>query len=262
MTPGAYNNHRTAFYHIFWHKGEENVHYIKNKKINLKHNSLLIIPPDIIHRFSLLKRNRGDVVLFSLTAFADTQDKHDFMTHCALFRNDYIIISPGSETFAFMVDSYFSLMRLFDGKEKGEAERTMLRNWLHNFLITIDREYRLQKTKSTPVIFTSSPDYMRQFKMLLDTHYKTQKYVHYYAESMNLSEKKLSQVVSSIHGITAKRYITEKILYEALLLVRNTTMNQSEIADELGLDFTYFVKLFRKQFGTTPAKYRREREHK
>jgi len=40
--------------------------------------------------------------------------------------------------------------------------------------------------------------------------------------------------------------------------LKNTTLNQGEIAYRLGLDFTYFIKFFRKHTGYTPAKYRQK----
>jgi AraC-like DNA-binding protein len=73
-----------------------------------------------------------------------------------------------------------------------------------------------------------------------------------------MTEKMLSRIVSGLYGISAKEYINEKLLREAVRLLKNTTLNQSEIACELGFDFSWFVKFFRKNMGITPAKYRQQ----
>jgi AraC-like DNA-binding protein len=139
-------------------------------------------------------------------------------------------------------------------KEIRLTDIVLLCNWLHNLLIVIEREYRLQERLINSLI--GSHHYIEQFKDLLDIHYQTEKTVHFYAEKLHLSDKKLSLIIFAEHGISAKEYISEKILSEAIRLLKNTTLNQSEIATELGLDLTYFINFFRRRMGITPAKYR------
>jgi AraC-like DNA-binding protein len=253
-----YNYHRTTFYHIFLYKGNDNFHHFENKKIRLDNNSLLVINQDILHKFSV-RQCRGEMILFSTAFFGSSEEKSNFLNHCLLFRNDYAVIKPLSDDFIACVESYFSLMKIQTGK--GQAtELSLLRNWLHNLLMIIDREYRLQKKW---LDIPDKKDYMHEvqkFRFLLDMHYRTQKQVCFYAERLNLSEKKLSTFVFSVYGISAKEYISEKVLSEAIRLLKNTTHTQGEIANELGFDFTYFVKFFRKRTGITPAKYRRQEE--
>ncbi|GAB6010093.1 helix-turn-helix domain-containing protein [Dysgonomonas reticulitermitis] len=252
-----YENHRASFFHIFWYKGEKNTHYIKNKKINVPCNSLLIVNHDILQRYSRHKC-KGDMVLFNTIFFAKTQEKTNYLNQCALFKRDYIIIPSVSEDLISSVDLYISLMRKQTGKEIRETEIILLRNWLHNLLIIIERNIN-HRNGFNPVI--NSQNYLPQFKDLLDIHYQTEKQVSFYAKELNISERKLSQIVYTVHGISAKEYINEKISIEAIRLIENTTLNQGEIAAKLGFDFTYFVKFFRKHFGITPSKYRQGKKN-
>jgi AraC-like DNA-binding protein len=139
-----------------------------------------------------------------------------------------------------------------------ETELILLRNWLHNLLITLEREYlsRQQRFGFPTGQNCTHEEEVRQFKILLDMHYRKQKQVGFYAKELGISEKKLAEAVSSVYGISVKKYINEKILTEAIRLLENTTLSQGEIALELGFDFTYFIKFFRKHTGMTPAKYR------
>jgi AraC-like DNA-binding protein len=254
-----YEYHRASFYHVFRYRGNGNYHYVKNRKIKVPDNSLLIVNCDILQRYSK-RKCKGDMVLFSSTFFTDSQEKADFLSQCALFKNDYVIIPPGTESFTSSVDLYFSLMRIQLRQTKiRETDKKMLRNWLHNLLITIEREYHLQKNQIAPIL--SSQNYLLQFKDLLNVYYQTEKQVHFYAKELGISDKMLSRIVSAAHGITAKEYISEKILSEAVRLLDTTTLNQDEIAARLGLDSVYFVKFFRKRFNLTPAKYRQNKEN-
>jgi len=201
------------------------------------------------------------MVLFTDTFLVRTPEKADFLNNCTLFQSNYAIIPMQSEEFITAVDTYFSLMRNLrpEGKLK-TAETGVLRNWLYILLMIIERQYRLRNTKFVASI--NNKDYMQQFKTLLDTHYQTQKQLVFYAKKLRISERKLSEIVYAAYGFSAKTYINEKILLEAILLLKNTTLNQGEIAHSLGLDFTYFIKFFRKHTGLTPAKYRQKENSK
>lgn len=97
---------------------------------------------------------------------------------------------------------------------------------------------------------------MKQFKTLINKHYKTEKQIEFYANTIGLTTKKLSSLVYSRHGYSAKQYINEKILREACWQLKFTTLTLGEIADNLGFDPVYFVKFFQRKTNTTPAKYR------
>jgi len=255
-----YNYHRVSFYHIFRLTGTGNAHFIENKKITLNNDCLLIINRDILQKYSKRKCT-GKMVLFTDTFIGRTPEKADFLNNCMLFQNSYVIIPLQSDKFTADVDTCFAQMKgLHPESELKTAETGVLRNWLYVLLMLIERQYRLRNMKL--IASSNNNDYMQQFKQMLDTHYATQKQLGFYAGKLSISEKKLSQIVHAAYGFSAKTYINEKILLEAILLLKNTTLNQGEIANKLGLDFTYFVKFFRKHTGLTPAKYRQRENSK
>jgi len=252
-----YAYHRVPFYHVFRYKGGGNIHYIDKRKITLKNDCLLLINRDIPHKYARQKSCRGNMVLFTDVFLSRTSEKSSFLNHCRIFQEDYLIVPLQSEPFTAIVDTCFSMMKKQYEKEVRQiVEITLMRNWLFILLMVIEREHRLRDPKL--LLSQNHNNYMLQFKTMLDTHFQTQKQVSFYAKELRLSEKKLSQIVYSVHGISAKTFINEKILLETILLLKHSTLNQGEIAERLGLDFTYFVKFFRKHKGMTPAKYRRQ----
>jgi len=257
VTQGAIHDyHRTTFYHVFRYNGKGNVHYVEGKKILLGKDSLLIINRNVLHKYATEKCS-GNMVLFTDTFLGSTQEKINFLNNSTLLQGSYVVIPMMSERFAVTVDFYFSQMRKLHIEKITDlplSTAVILRNCLHNMLLTIEREYRLRN--ATLIAPSNNNSYMLQFKNLLDVHYQEQKQVAFYAEMLKISEKKLSLITHHVHGISAKTYINEKIVQEAIWLLKNTTLNQGEIADRLGLDFTYFVKFFRKHIGSTPAKHR------
>jgi AraC-like DNA-binding protein len=259
-----YGRHRASFYHIFRYTGEDNTHYVANRKITPGRNSLLIINRDVLHRYSRRKCS-GTMVLFTDAFLCGTVEKTRFLNSYTLLRDSYAVVPIRSERHADLIDLYLSLIRKLQPGKKTDfrqatatvAQRQLLiasRNWLHNLLMTVEREYR----QRSPGLLAQpdADDCMSKFKALLNGHFRMEKQVRFYAEQLGVSEKKLSQTVDSVHGISAKTYINERIMQEAVYLLEHTTLNQGEIALRLGFDFTYFVKFFRKHTGGTPARYR------
>lgn len=72
----------------------------------------------------------------------------------------------------------------------------------------------------------------------------------------SLSVPYTSRIFKKHMNMTVTEYINNEKLYYACELIRNTSMNISEIADYLGYcDVFYFSKLFKKKFGISPSKY-------
>jgi len=251
-----YNNHRASFYHVFRFEGTDNAHYVENKKLTFSEDCLFFINYNVMHRYSE-QRCKGNMALFTDTFIGGTNEKIAFISSSKLMQVNYAVIPLRNERFAATVDSYFSLMRkrCHGKKNIPAAILVVLRNWLHNLLLMMEREY-LQRSASI-VIPSSDDERLTQFRSLLEKHYQTEKQVSFYAEKLHLTEKKLSQMIHAKHDVSAKVYINERLLQGAIWFLKNTTLSQGEIADKLGFDFTYFVKFFRKHTGITPAKYRK-----
>jgi AraC-like DNA-binding protein len=192
------------------------------------------------------------MVLFSPGFFVNSEERSSFLQHSSLFQSPYVILKPRSPEMIHLLTLYFSLMKQRPGK-KIKIDLTILLLWLHNLLIVLQREHDRQQSLSKG---DDDENYLRQFKKLLNKHYATEKQVCFYAGKLGLPERKLSRLVFVAHGINAKELISETVLRAAIHLVNHTTLTHGEIADRLGLDFTYFVKFFRKHTGLTPAKYR------
>lgn len=95
------------------------------------------------------------------------------------------------------------------------------------------------------------------FKALVAKHFLEQKDVSFYATTLNITPKHLSQILLSETGKTAKTLILEHVLLEAKSLLRQTPMTVLEICNWLGYtDHSYFTKAFKKSEGCTPLEYR------
>ena len=77
------------------------------------------------------------------------------------------------------------------------------------------------------------------------------------AAQVNLSPDYMAKIFKSVTGKTLSQFIIDERMEKAVLLMRTTRLNISQIAVEVGCaNFSYFSKLFKKHTGMTPREYR------
>lgn len=98
---------------------------------------------------------------------------------------------------------------------------------------------------------------LANFIDLIETYFKTERAVNFYAEKLFVTPKHLSAVLKEISGKTAGEWIDHRVILEAKLMLRTTGMNIQEIS--LALNFSnqsFFGKYFKHLTGISPRDYR------
>ena len=81
--------------------------------------------------------------------------------------------------------------------------------------------------------------------------------VQEYADRLNVAIRTLHKSVNECSGKTPLSLINDRIILEAMRMVRYTNLMIKEIAAELGFDDpSYFVKLFKRCTGHLPSDFR------
>lgn len=97
----------------------------------------------------------------------------------------------------------------------------------------------------------------RQFKALLEQHFKVWKQTSDYAAKIAIAAGHLNDTVKAISGASVSVQIQERNVLEAKRLLYNTDWTVSKIGFELGYeDPVYFGKLFKKHTRLTPQGFR------
>ena len=73
-----------------------------------------------------------------------------------------------------------------------------------------------------------------------------------------LSTKQVSRIIERAYGCTFSELVTDKRLAAAEMMLKNTDMKISEIAAGFCTSEAYFFVLFKKKYGISPLKYRKE----
>lgn len=125
----------------------------------------------------------------------------------------------------------------------------------------------LQKVTLTTVSVVENPQPMREndkIKEFVDSCDDiSQLCVGYVAEHFGISISNLSHRFKSQTGMNISNYIVTKRIECAKLLLTQTDMNLSEIAEKLSYCHTNsFMRVFKSIIGITPGEYRRQFTHK
>ncbi|APY11100.1 AraC family transcriptional regulator [Seonamhaeicola sp. S2-3] len=139
---------------------------------------------------------------------------------------------------------------------KDTIQAEMLRMLMARFIIIATR---LLKAKEAFLETTSNAkiDLLREFNMLVESHFKTEHSVSFYADKLYKSPKTLSNTFAKLHT-SPLQIIHERIVLEAKRLLIYTDKTAKEIAYDLGFeDASHLSRLFKKQTSFSPTEFKK-----
>ena len=96
------------------------------------------------------------------------------------------------------------------------------------------------------------------FIKLVETHFRVQRRVSWYAEQLNISPKYLSEIVKHVSKSSPNEWIEKYIVLELRVLLKNSTKNIKTLAKELNFPNQSFLgKYFKDHVGVSPSEYRK-----
>ena len=98
---------------------------------------------------------------------------------------------------------------------------------------------------------------IKNFEVLLEQNFKTEKSPFFYASQLNITLKHLNRICNEMLQKTTTEVIKARIILEAKRMLMDKKFTVNEIATELGFDdYSYFTRLFKKYTGMTPTDFR------
>ncbi|MFI6208024.1 helix-turn-helix domain-containing protein [Streptomyces sp. NPDC051041] len=117
---------------------------------------------------------------------------------------------------------------------------------------------RLAKARGTRPGAPVPNDTFRRFHAAVERDFAGTRRVEDYAAALGYSRRTLTRATEAATGMSAKRYIDERVVLEAKRELAHSPLPAGAIAARLGFrDSSDFTKFFRQRTGTTPAAFRR-----
>lgn len=190
------------------------------------------------------------------------------------FHNDFIIGKFGKsdllKTFEFLNVWGNPLVKL-DKQTSGYVLQLMKRmhtaysthgldqiDILQSYMIALLCEISVNYTPLSTGAEAQSVKLANRFKELVFKHIRTKHLVSDYASLLHISPNHLNRVIKQVTGKSPTKWIDDALMLEARVLLYQTDLSMSEVADELGIhDQSYFSRLFKKYAGVTPLVFRK-----
>ncbi|WP_040280605.1 helix-turn-helix domain-containing protein [Psychroserpens damuponensis] len=208
-----------------------------------------------IQYFQFIEGNDAIVYQFNREFYCiKDHDKEVGCVGLLFFGNEHIPVISISESEQHKFNTLHEVfLDEVDTTDTIQAE--MLRMLMARFII---KTTRLLKTKigDRPTL-KGTNDTLRQFNLLVETHYKTEHSVAFYANLLHKSPKTLSNSFSK-YKKSPLQIIHDRIVLETKRQLLYTDKSSKEIAYDIGFDdASHLSRLFKKQTALTPSEFKK-----
>jgi AraC family transcriptional activator of pobA len=254
--PPSYLNDpgRKDFFEIVWLKDENPLHDLKAEEFEMKGDWIYLIPPYRVHQLNKAGKN-GELLSFK-REILEEGDKEFLLDIFKIFnvQGEFSCLRLEKDAADDLSDVY----RLLNAEHlKKNADITIVKAFLKVFLL------KLIKVKEEE--FTGHDVHQKrvyEFLMLLESNYLMVRNIDFYAGKLDISSKRLNQILKEKLHKTGTQIIHDRIILEAKRLIIHSEHTIKEISYELGFsDRPYFSRFFKKQTDQTPEAFLKQAQH-
>ena len=183
------------------------------------------------------------------------KDIHE-LSSLFLFSRSHPVFNLSADE-SFMISQYYKALQYkVDDQNhhfRTEAVRSLLLTMLYDLSNAIFRLQQNNDKRQTraEAIFTA-------FIKLVEENFRRERRVSWYGERLFITPKYLSETAKLVSQKTPNEWIDNYVLLEIRVLLKNTTMNIKEIAQQLNFPNQSFLgKYFKEHVGMSPSEYRK-----
>jgi len=243
--------HRHDFYVLVLFTNGTGLHKIDFDEFDINKGSLFLMQPGQIHLWELSSDIDGYIVFFSKEIYnLHFRDKkiEEYLFFQSSKNNPELVLNIDEMK---QIQPYFELM-INENQEDQLQKKDKMLNLLDCILVEILRVYNIESNHLT----STYNHKLKEFEILLEQFYKTEKSPSFYADKMAITLKHLNRISKNTLNITITELITRRVVLESKRIIVDKNRTIAQIADELGYsNYSYFSKLFKKNVGITPTEF-------
>lgn len=178
----------------------------------------------------------------------------DFIPTLTYFNADTPFLKLNAENMTYVTSVMKSISDEMANFRRNDTQ--LLKALLLQILIWLNRNFSNQHPEKGCLAINR---YMSTFSNLVKEYFERYHNTCFYASQLNITSGHLNDLCKKQFGVSAKRFITNKIMSEAKKMILFSDAPVSEIADRLNYpDASYFIRSFRKYTGMTPLEFRKQ----
>ncbi|NHA04639.1 helix-turn-helix transcriptional regulator [Mucilaginibacter sp. HC2] len=195
-------------------------------------------------------------IVFSKAFLTENNVNSHFLESFSYFKSASLpVIYPDHEDAKMLLDIYLLMQQKLEREHhpyRMEISRSMLTTMLYEVESIYEKQHVMIKGKQT-----RKQELNVLFQELVFHHYKEHRNVQYYADSLYVSPKHLTETIKEVTGRTAGEWIDDAVVLEAKVLLRNHDISIARVAENIHFpDQSSFGKYFKKHTGMSPSDYR------
>lgn len=161
--------------------------------------------------------------------------------------------SPHREAVEGLMNVTATVYADLNNRFRYEIAKNLLQVWLMDLYDKTHRWFTPQDMEG----HNRQEELLKKFISLIHTHCASEREAGFYANTLCISTKYLTDICTAITGKSAKKLIDEFVLLEIKVLLQNTEFSIQEITNRLNFpDQSYLGRYFKRQMGISPSTYR------
>lgn len=243
-----------SFYSVVFTIEGKGTHILDKKNYPIADKQIFFVAPDREYTVSKDSDGRGYRLFFSQEYLLKRNIPLDIITDINLFKetDEYepIVLAEGD---------YSKLLHYIEELYLMQHSNELLTKYsLSSLLILFLIECSGVNSKvNNPKPASTAVPILREFKALVNQHYKQWHGTTRYAEALNITPDYLNRIVKSQTNKTAKEYIQNRIISAAKRLLDFTDLSNKQIGYQLGFSQpANFSAFFKKNVGVSPSEFR------
>ncbi len=251
--------HKHTFYEILWTETGKSKQIIDYKEYDVLPNSLFFISPNQVHQFEEWKPLKGGTILFTEDFFLYNHINKEKLFQLSFLDNFY------TNPCLYLTAKEFTEIKLtidllITEQERVDKNISITQSLLH---ILLEQVQRLVNMRTKNVMSPRCLILFKQFRELLEMHYKENQTASFYADKLFVTQHRLNEVSNSATGKKASGVIKSRSILEAKRLLTFTDLTISQIASQLNyFDSSYFSKVFKSIEKCTPNDFKKTMSEK
>ena len=239
--------HRHAYHELIWVREGRGRHLIDGEPVEFGPRTLTMIARGQVHQFQ-----RAEDVTAVVARFED-----DWLSSSRrwLFSGQSCTALSVPEEDAARFDALLDLLRVENERPAGPESAELRRHLLAAVLLWAQR-WREGQLEEGGASRTDLQLY-QQFDELLERDFAANHDAAHYADELGVTTGTLSRLLTKLTGRSTKQVILDRVILEAVRLLRFSNLQVKEIADRLGFSDQFaFSKAFKRQRGESPLDFR------
>lgn len=250
--PKRMKNIHTHFAYEVFFVTDGNLELVSERGITTYERKIVIIPPKIKH-FTTPSSRGSFGLLFSVEnskgSALSTQFQAALSKECS---NAVACELPITDDIAFYIRKISEKIGNRTGVSEKEAELliSLIFHEIVQMIVPDIEDMLVEKNNSS---------HINAIEAFINFKFNEKVRLSDVAEHVFLSTRQVSRIIQKEYGCTLAELVVEKKLASAEILIKNTNMKISDIAHQTNLGSeNYFYSLFKKRYGMSPLKYRKQ----